>query len=130
MNKSPLIASLVVLSFCLCLGQTSPTSTSGTGIEGSLVISPARPGPIRQGDPDSGPLPNAKFLVVKEGETVPVASFTTNEEGHFKVSLPPGRYTVVKEGGKRGIGRFGPFGVEVAAGKMTNVQWRCDSGMR
>jgi hypothetical protein len=44
--------------------------------------------------------------------------------------LSPGRYSVTREGGKRGIGNFGPFDVEVVAGKMTPVQWQCDSGMR
>lgn len=132
MNKYFLTASLVVLSFCLCLAQTSPTNTpsSGTGIEGSVVISPARPGPTRRGEPDSRPLPNVKFVVVKQGETAPVASVTTDERGRFHVALPPGHYSLMKEGGKRGIGRFGPFEVEVVAGKMTAETFHCDSGMR
>ena len=94
------------------------------------MMSPARPGPTRQGVEDSKPVPHARFVVMREGETTPAASFTTDESGHFHVSLPPGRYQVVAEGGRRRIGSFGPFEVEVTAGKMTKVHWNCDSGMR
>ncbi len=135
MNKYFLSAGLVVLSFSLALAQPSPTNptspSSGTGIEGAVVISPTHPGPIRQGAPESKPLPHTKFVVERAGENKPVGSFTTDERGHFSLSLPPGHYTVVKEGGKGGIGNFGPFEVEVTAGKMTSMgELQCDSGMR
>ncbi len=134
MNKYFLSAALVVLSFSLGLAQTTPTNTaspsSGTGIEGVIDISPTHGGPIRPGAPSSKPLPNTKFVVERAGEAKPVGSFTTDENGRFSLSLPPGHYAVMREGGKHGIGRFGPFEVEVAAGKMASVQWHCDSGMR
>jgi hypothetical protein len=44
--------------------------------------------------------------------------------------LPPGRYTVSLKGKKTGVGRFGPFEVDVVAGQITKVQWQCDSGIR
>jgi hypothetical protein len=125
-------ASVVALSFSIALAQTHSTnlSPSGAGIEGTIEISPTHGGPIREDIPDSKPLASIQFTVQREGESTPVASFTTDQQGHFRVSLPPGRYNVTREGGKRGIGKFGPFAVEVAAGKMTLVQWHCDSGMR
>jgi hypothetical protein len=69
-------------------------------------------------------------MVMREGEKAATVSFTTDEGGRFRVSLPPGRYHVVAEGPRRRIGHFGPFEVEVVAGKMTKVNWECDSGMR
>lgn len=93
-------------------------------------MGPTHPGPIRKGAEASKPLANTPFAVLSEGKATPIASFTTDEKGHFRVSLPPGHYSVSREGGRRGIGRFGPFAVEVAAGKMTPVQWDCDTGMR
>jgi hypothetical protein len=74
------------------------------------------------------PLANATFAVEKnDGE---VTSFITDEQGRFRVSLPPGHYKISLKGRKSSIGRFGPFETDVAAGKMTNVQWECDSGIR
>jgi hypothetical protein len=74
------------------------------------------------------PLANATFVV--ENKTGEVASFTTDDQGRFRTSLAPGHYKVSLRGRKFGIGRFGPFEADVVAGKMTHVQWQCDSGIR
>jgi Carboxypeptidase regulatory-like domain len=100
-----------------------------TGIQGTVMVSPARPGPIRAGSDTSNaaPLPNATFRVTSNDGAV--ITFTTDTEGHFRVSLKPGHYSVVLA-----ENRFpkpcGPFEIDVEAGKMTDVEWRCDSGMR
>lgn len=92
------------------------------------MISPANPGPIRADADGSMPLANATFAVANnKGE---VTSFITDDKGRFRVSLPPGHYKVSLQGRKTTIGRFGPFEADVAPGKMTNVQWECDSGIR
>jgi hypothetical protein len=74
------------------------------------------------------PLANATFVV--ENNNAEVASFTTDDHGGFRASLPPGHYKVSLKGRKSSIGRFGPFEVDVVSGKMTKVQWECDSGIR
>ena len=107
-------------------GQTP--SGGESGIEGIITISPSRPGPARVDAPGSVPLANATFVVEdKDGE---VASFTTDDQGRLRASLPPGHYKVSLKGRKSSIGRFGPFEVDVESGKMTKVQWECDSGIR
>ena len=94
-----------------------------SGIVGAITITPTQGGPIRQGAPSAKPLPDTEF-VVKQGDEV-VKTFRTDGKGHFQIGLPPGHYSVVKkERGK--IGSFGPFEVDVAAGKMKSVAW----GMR
>ena len=93
-----------------------------------ITISPARPGPIRSDEAGSVPLANATFVV--EDNNGEVASFTTDDQGRFRTSLPAGHYKVSLKGRKSSIGRFGPFEVDVVTGKMTKVQWECDSGMR
>lgn len=95
---------------------------------GVITISPAKPGPIRADSPSSVPLRNATFAV--ENEKGEVASFTTDDQGRFRASLPPGHYKVSLKGRKSGVGHFGPFEADVVSGKMTNVQWECDSGIR
>jgi hypothetical protein len=125
-RKFPIILMLLVTAPCVSPGQI-PSGTE-TGIEGVITISPTQPGPIRADDLGSKPLANVTFAV--ENETGEVASFTTDDQGHFRTSVPPGHYKVSIKGRKSSIGHFGPFEVDVAPGKMTKVQWNCDSGIR
>jgi hypothetical protein len=120
---------LVLLVTCACVARGQLDRAMGTGIEGVITVSPTRPGPIRAGSelPNAAPLPNATFTV--SSDKGPVRSFTTDTEGRFRVFLNPGHYLVLLA-----EDRFprpcGPFEVEVEPGKMTDVEWRCDSGMR
>ena len=122
----PTILAVVVISGVFLLGQTP--FRAETGIEGVITISPAQPGPIRADSPGSQPLANAAFVV--ENQNGEVASFTSDDQGRFRISVPPGHYKVSIKGRKSSIGHFGPFEVDVAPGKMTTVQWECDSGIR
>jgi hypothetical protein len=124
--KFTIILGLLVMTACGCVGQT-PSGVE-TGIEGLITISPTQPGPIRADTPGSKPLANTAFVV--ENQKGQVASFTTDDQGHFRISLSPGHYKVSIKGKKGGIGHFGPFEVDVVPGKMANVQWECDSGIR
>jgi hypothetical protein len=121
-----IIVGFVVMAASISLGQTP--SGKETGIEGVIMISPAQPGPIRADSPGSIPLANAAFVV--ENEKSEVASFTTDDQGRFRISVPPGHYKVSIKGKRPGIGHYGPFEVDVAPGKMTKVEWECDSGIR
>jgi len=122
----PTILVLLIMSAVFLRGQTP--SGAETGFEGVITISPAQPGPIRADTPGSQPLANTAFVV--ENEKGEVASFTTDDQGRFRTSLAPGHYRVSIKGRKSGIGRYGPFEVDVVPGKMTKVQWECDSGIR
>ena len=113
----------------LVLSSAQTQSQSPTGIEGVITVSPTRPGPIRAGSeiPNAAPLPNAVFTVGNEkGE---VTSFTTDSDGRFRISLKPGHYVIVLAE-HRFPRPCGPFDVDVVSGKMTKVEWRCDTGMR
>ena len=74
--------------------------------------------------------PLADFAFVAEKDGGVLASFTTDAQGHFEVALPPGHYKVRPKERQSSIGHYGPWEVDVTAGKMTPVEWRCDSGMR
>lgn len=91
-------------------------------------MSPAHGGPIRADAPSSRPLAAATFVIANGDKTI--SEFTTDDQGRFKVSVPPGHYSVSLKGRRGGIGRFGPFEVDVVAGQTTKVDWQCDSGMR
>jgi hypothetical protein len=108
-------------------GQLEPDRA--TGVEGVVTVNPTRPGPIRKGSeiPNAAPLPNAVFTVRNEKGTV--TSFTTDSEGRFRASLKPGHY-VIALAEHRFPRPCGPFDIDVVSGKMTKVEWRCDTGMR
>jgi hypothetical protein len=130
-HKINKLYSIALILFALCgvvLGQPTPSPAARSGLEGVIVISPARPGPTREGGSDSAPLARTTFVVQKADATI--ASFTTDEKGAFRVSLPPGHYTVSVNSPARKIGHFGPFEADVVEGEVTKVNWTCDSGMR
>jgi len=118
---------LAVLIMCADFLPGQTQSGSETGIEGAITIDPSRPGPVRV-DAPSSPLANTAFIV--ESQKGEITSFTTDDHGRFRMPLAPGHYKVSLKGKTGGIGRFGPFEVDVVAGQMTKVQWRCDSGIR
>lgn len=124
-----LIALAAITAFCSLVADQEPTASSspGTGIEGSVSISPIRGGPSKVGVPNSAPLRNTQFVV--ENAAGIVVTFKTDEEGRFRVPLSPGRYTVRSAVVKK-IGRCGPFEVEVEAAGFKQAQFHCDSGMR
>jgi hypothetical protein len=114
------------MAACISSGQ-SP-SGAGTGIEGIITISPSQPGPTRIDVSGSKPLANTAFVV--ENQKGEVTSFTTDGQGHFRIPLGAGHYAVSIKARKTTIGHFGPFEVEVVSGRITKVQWECDSGIR
>jgi Carboxypeptidase regulatory-like domain len=122
------ITLLLLIMFSSLIAQTQPTPDARTGIEGVITVSPVHGGPTRLGVSNSRPLANTVFII--ENEKGSVRSFTTDNQGQFRVSLPPGHYTVAIKERKSKIGRYGPFDVDVVAGQMTKVEWQCDTGMR
>ena len=122
------LIALAVLIMCAGFSSAQTQSGSATGIEGVITISPSQPGPARAGAPSSQPIANAAFAV--ENQSGEVVSFTTDDQGRFRMALAPGHYKVSLKGKTRSIGRFGPFEVDVVAGQVTKVQWQCDSGIR
>ena len=119
-------ATVIALFSVTTVAETPPPGTSG--IEGTILVSPSRPGPIRKDEgPSVAPVGNAQF-VVKAGDAT-VQTFTTDGEGRFRVTLPPGHYVVMREGAPPRIGRW-RFEADVVAGQVTKVNWTADSGMR
>jgi hypothetical protein len=124
--KLPIALMLLVMYAGFLPGQTRVGSD--TGIEGVITINPTRPGPVWADAPSSQPLANTAF--VAENQKGEFTSFTTDDQGRFRMPLAPGHYKVSLKGRTSSIGRYGPFEVDVVAGQMTKVQWQCDSGVR
>lgn len=126
----PIFLVLLALFSRVVLAQTqsTPKPEPETGLEGVISEGPIYGGPSRHGVPDSRPLANTEFLVEKENNTV--ASFKTDKQGRFRISLPSGHYTIFRKDWEAKVGSRGPFEVDVAAGQMKMVQWNCDTGLR
>src|SRR5213083_1073686 len=125
-SLSSIVATLIALACMTAVAETPAPGTSG--IEGTIVVSPSRPGPIWKGEePSVAPVGNTQF-VVKAGDAT-VKAFTTDGEGRFQVALPPGHYVVLREGAAPRVGSW-RFEADVVAGQMTKVNWTADSGMR
>jgi hypothetical protein len=118
-------ATLIALFTMTAWAETPTPGTSG--IEGTVLVSPSRPGPITKDGPSVAAASNVQF-VVKAGDAT-VKAFTTDGEGRFQVALPPGHYVILREGAAPRIGRW-RFEADVVAGAMTKVNWTADSGMR
>ena len=127
LRKFSIVLAVLIMCVGFLPGQTQPDPE--TGIEGVITINPWHPGPIKADEPLSKSLANSTW-VVKNDKGEGATEFTTDAQGRFQISLPPGRYSISLKGKKGGVGKFGPFDVEVVAGKMTRVQWQCDSGLR
>ena len=129
LQRVSLVGFLIFAGFCYAQTSLTPMPEAAeTGIEGVIAVGPIHGGPVRPGIPSTKPLANATFVV--GNETGAVTEFTTDDQGRFRVSLAPGHYTVTKKDQQKGIGRYGPFDVDVTAGQMTKVEWHCDTGMR
>jgi hypothetical protein len=118
----PVLFGLVAATF----GDATPT-VAASGIEGVIAVSPSRPGPIRKEIPNAAPAANLEFVVKKEDARV--ASFVTDAEGRFRISLPPGHYVVLREDAGAAVGHW-RFEADVRAGEVTKVAWTGNSGMR
>lgn len=105
------------------------TSDTLSGIEGTVTVSPIHGGPSRLGVPDSAPFANASFFV-ESASGSQVATFKTDDKGHFKIALPPGRYAIrAEKAGMKGRG-CGLQDIEVTAAGYKQVKLDCDTGMR
>jgi hypothetical protein len=73
-------------------------------------------------------LANVIFEVKQNGQVT--KSFQTDDRGQIYVELKPGHYTIARKDWKGAVGFYGPFEVEITQGRMTRVEWKCDTGIR
>ena len=129
-NFLSVFSAFIILAPCLAVAQTQPKPTpeGSAGIEGTISAGPAQGGPSKEGGSNSRPLVETAFEV-KQGDRV-ITSFQTDAQGHFRVLLEPGHYTISRKDYTSAVGSYGPFEVEVSRGKMAAVRWECDTGLR
>lgn len=106
----------------------SPQMANESGIIGRVLRGPVEPGPTIAGESDEAPF-RAVFHVMDSGREV--ARFESDEQGRFKVVLPPARYTIVPdESAPILFPHQQTKDVTVPAGDYREVTLRFDTGMR
>jgi len=100
-----------------------------TGLEGRVLVGPARPGPVRDVESDRGGPLVGLFHVERGDETV--ADFETDDDGRFRIALEPGDYEIVPDRSVRQLlPRRQRREVTVPDEGFDEVTLRFDSGLR
>jgi hypothetical protein len=111
-------------------GGGGVTPRTESGIAGEALISPTRPGPIREGQSDTSPF-RTTLVILRADDGAEVARLETGSDGRFRVALPPGTYRVGPPTGTgRRLPRAGQETVTVVPGKFAHVTIHFDSGIR
>jgi hypothetical protein len=86
----------LLAAICLvgCLNADMPVNAAESGIRGTALWGPVKPGPSRLGQSDEEPF-RATFIVLVDERQV--AQFKSDKKGNFEVLLPAGDYTIVPD---------------------------------
>ncbi len=122
------LLSLTAVLVIGCIHAAGPAHASETGIRGTVLWGPIRPGPGRMGQPDEAPL-RATFTVF--GPEGRVARFESDDDGRFELPLPAGDYRIVPiEGTPVPFPQRQATEVTVPPDGYATVTIRLDTGMR
>ena len=70
-------------------------SASETGISGQVLMGPIVPGPERPGQVNEAPFAALFNVLRSDGSTA--GRFESNDDGYFRISLPPGEYMIAPD---------------------------------
>lgn len=115
------------------LSNPSELPTSRSGVQGQSVIGPACP--VQQENDAAAACPDKQpyqsIITVFDAQNVQVTSFQTDAEGHFKIALQPGEYTLLPETPLNSpYPRAEKVRVTVDEGEFVQVEVVFDSGIR
>jgi hypothetical protein len=120
-------AIVVTLAMAACGNQ--PAAPAGTGIQGVVQSGPTCP--VERINSPCPPRPLAATVVVRDAAGHEVARTHSGADGHFKLDVAPGSYTVVGLTiGSSMLPRPIPTTATVIAGSYTTVTVEYDSGIR
>ncbi len=123
---------LLLLAAILLAGPLhadSPVSADETGIRGTVLMGPIRPGPVMAGQSHEAPFRASFHVLDVDQETV--AKFKSDDSGYFTVLLPPGEYTVVPDASAPIVRAWHQKKtVTVPEEGFADVTLRFDTGMR
>ena len=122
MRKALGFALLVTLAF----GYASAGGGTATGLRGKVMRGPTQP-VCRVNEPCEEPAPGVRLVFYRSGKIV--ARATTNQNGWYRVTLRPGRYTVGTQN-PRVSKNLTPKTTTVPTGSVRRVDFDIDTGLR
>jgi len=122
---------VLLLAGCGTAGLGLETPIPPSGIRGTVILGPTCATGQEPGAHEPVPCltPYAAQLVVLDADNVVVTRTTSDAEGRFEVSLPPGDYVVTPQGGDP-YPIAQPISVAVTPGAYVEVQVNFDTGIR
>jgi len=127
--KRILTVIIVTLAMAACGAPAVSPPAPGTGIQGVVQAGPTCP--VERINSPCPPHPLAATVVVRDAAGREVARTQSGADGHFKVDVAPGTYTVVGLNiGSSMLPRPIPTTVTVTSGSYTTVNVEYDSGIR
>jgi len=127
--KRILAAITLALAIAACGSAAAPAPSPGSGIQGVVESSPTCP--VERINSPCPPRPLAATVVVRDVAGHEVARTKSGADGHFKVDVAPGTYTVVGLNiNSSMLPRPIPTTVTVTAGSYVSVNVEYDSGIR
>jgi len=106
-----------------------PPAAGQNGITGQILISPNCAGPVTLDNPDCLDKPYQASVLVLDSSGSLVTVFESDSQGFFKVTLPPGSYTLQPENGNP-YPKAAEQTVIVQEGAFTPVTINYNTGMR
>ena len=100
-----------------------------SGVSGAVTVSPALPGPQREGESGGKPLAGVEVQLRNAGGAI-VARANADANGKFRILVPAGQYELRIDTRRTSHQRCQSQSVQVADGQMVNVDIACDSGIR
>jgi hypothetical protein len=126
--KRALVLGIVALALAGCGGKRAEHFGPSSGIEGTVLLGPLCP--VERADSPCPDKPIAAEISVKAESGQGFADGRSDADGHYRIDLPPGVYTVTA----RGMGQSFQVGkavsVTVLSGEFTHLDLMVDSGIR
>ncbi len=124
---------ILMIGLVFSLSACADTSTIGAsggaaGIQGKVLLGPMCP--VQQAGSPCPDKPIKADIAVTASEGKTVASGRSDESGTYRISLPPGSYTVTANRPGSALGSGKPVMVEVPAGTYVHLNLLVDSGIR
>ncbi len=124
---------ILMIGLVFSLSACADTSTIGAsggaaGIQGKVLLGPMCP--VQQAGSPCPDKPIKADIAVTASEGKTVASGRSDESGTYRISLPPGAYTVTANRPGSALGSGKPVMVEVPAGTYVHLNLLVDSGIR
>lgn len=118
-----------VLALLLASCASAPSARPGTGFTGYVLVGPTCP--VERLNSPCPPHPLSATIIIRDGQGSEVARVQSGTDGHFKVDLLPGTYTLIGlDVNNSALPRPIPTTATVTRGSYTQVTVEYDSGIR